>query len=243
MENHLILVKSKPNIFEFSVEVEGIDTKDICVCFTIKTSDMFLSFEAKKEGDSKWIAKVPALSILEKTTYPYTIEATADGYYFEAIKGTISVVASTELYATEPKNVTLSAPKEEEKKEEKKEPIKERFFTKDEARAVAQKAVNAEIEKGDTRARDQIITSLLKGDVFTKNTIQEQTPVTIIPPVALKRIGEKKLTDEATLVVDSAPTPVTSETEKKVRTILTESSKPTKATSSTVLKKKKQVVH
>lgn len=123
-DNIVSITNTKENVLEFDVEVDGLDTEKIQVNFVISTKDVNLSFSAKKGAGTKWSVKIPKMSILEKTSYDYTISVIADGYYFEPMTGVVNIVGSAELYTTTPKNTTLASKKEEEKEDKSKEPDK-----------------------------------------------------------------------------------------------------------------------
>lgn len=165
MENNLKIIKTKENTFEFEVEVDGIDAKDMKIRLMIAVSDMSLAFNAKHVEDSKWSVTIPVLSMLDKTTYPFCIDAIVDGYHFEPMKGSITVFGSAELYVTEPKNVTLAPPKEEVKKDE--ETVKEKVS-----------------------ATDEIIADLLKRP-SPEVTALKEAPL-VVPPITLKKIGKDR---------------------------------------------------
>lgn len=202
MENNLKITKTKENNFEFEVEIEGVDAKDMKIRLMIVVSDMTLCFDAKHVEGSKWSVKIPALSILDKTTYPFFIDAIVDGYHFEPMKGSITVTGSAEIYVTEPKNVTMAPPSEEKKEDKKDEPKKEevketmsgkgKFFTIADVRAAADRAVNVERDNGDTRPRDAIISDLLKKHSEPLKEVKAEATPVVVPPIELKKIGVKE---------------------------------------------------
>jgi len=111
MDKLVTISNVKENVLEFDVEVEGVDTTDMAVRFIIEASGMELGFDSKKGKKTKWSVDIPALAILEKTTYPFHIDIIVDGYYFEPLRGSVNVVGSHEIYTSTPENITLSPAK------------------------------------------------------------------------------------------------------------------------------------
>ncbi|GAJ18945.1 unnamed protein product, partial [marine sediment metagenome] len=68
----------------------------------IKTNTMCLSFPCIVTG-TKCVVSIPVLDFIEKTTFNYHIEVIVDGYFFEASKGIVSIVGTSEVYTTQPK--------------------------------------------------------------------------------------------------------------------------------------------
>lgn len=125
---NLILYHTKESTIEFSVDVAGVDTEDMRVCFVIETKDMDLSFTCKNDKEKMWKCVIAPLRFLEKTTYPYRIDVCADGYYLKGTTGTISIASSVEIYTTEPKNTTITSPVTNQKEDEKPINKKEEFI-------------------------------------------------------------------------------------------------------------------
>lgn len=129
MANEIISINNnKEQILEFTLSIEGLDTKDMNTRLVIHANNMELGFQAINKEGNNWIVKLPPLPILERTAYPYHLDIIADGYHFEPMKGTINVVGSHEVYVTAPKNPKVSAPastevKPEIKKESKATPV------------------------------------------------------------------------------------------------------------------------
>jgi len=108
MDNLVTISNTKENVLEFDVEIEGIDSNGMSVRFIIEASGVELGFDSKKQTEKKWTVNIPALSILEKTSYPFHIDVIVDGYYFEPLHGSVNVVGTHEVYASKPENVTLA---------------------------------------------------------------------------------------------------------------------------------------
>jgi len=108
MDNLITISNTKANILEFDVEINGVDTADMAVRFIIEASSMELGFDSKKGDKTKWSVEIPALAILEKTSYPFHIDIIVDGYYFEPLCGSVNVVGEHTVYASKPENITLS---------------------------------------------------------------------------------------------------------------------------------------
>lgn len=112
MDNLISISNVKENILQFGINITGIETDDIIVRFVIEANEMELAFDSQRTNEeNQWAVKIPALSILETTSYPFHIDVVVDGYYFEPMQGSISVVGSHEIYATRPENITLTPSK------------------------------------------------------------------------------------------------------------------------------------
>lgn len=128
MDNVVIITNTKSNEIEFDIDIQGLETEDMVVRFVIQTSEVLFAFPCRKE-DKKWVVTIPKLSYLEQTAFPFFIEVMTDGYYFEAIRGTVNVVGSPELYTSAPKNKAMAPNSEDEEMypestvTEKKKPV------------------------------------------------------------------------------------------------------------------------
>lgn len=108
MDDLVQINNNKENILEFELSTSN-NIKDINAAFVIRSTDMDLAFVCERTEGNKWRVKLPPLTMLERTTYPFRFQVIADGYHFEPLKGAINVVGSNEVYVTQPKN-KLSAP-------------------------------------------------------------------------------------------------------------------------------------
>lgn len=112
MDNIVTITNAKKNTLQFELSIEGLEAKEVSVRFVVETAKgIELGFMCKNSDGEKWEVNIPKLEMLEKTAYPFHIDVIADGYYFEPMKGTINVVGSQQIYASEPKNTTLAPPK------------------------------------------------------------------------------------------------------------------------------------
>jgi len=123
----LMIYHSKESSIEFTVDITGVDTKDMSVRFVIEADKMDLSFVCSSDDKKTWKCSVPPLKFIEKTTYPYRIEVFAEGYYFKGSTGTVTIATSAELYVSDIKPLKPTKPSESKKdeKEDKKENVKE----------------------------------------------------------------------------------------------------------------------
>lgn len=142
MDNNLVTIsKVKDNVLEFNVIVKGIEETNMSVNFIIEADEMNLSFNSEKgKGEDDWSVKIPALSMLETTSYPFHIDVIVDGYHFEMSKGSITVVGSHDIYISKPENITLTPAK-------KKASVKEIVKRVETHKLEPKKAVEKEKEK------------------------------------------------------------------------------------------------
>ena len=132
MSNVVSIVNSKASKIDFDLEVDGLSDKGLDVRLSIKANKYSIVVPCKGK-DGKWACDVPALEHLDKGTYKFMIEVIADGYYFEAMKGTLNVTGTHQVYAKTPEKLKPEAKKEAppkpekkvEKKPEAKKPVKE----------------------------------------------------------------------------------------------------------------------
>lgn len=181
MDNLVTITNTRENVLEFDVDIQGLNTDDIKVRFVIHADKVCFTFPCNKE-EKKWVAIIPQLSYLERTSFPFCIEIIADGYFFEALRGTVNVVGNTEIYATAPKNTAIPPVKPtadgeitvvvpESKKTKTPEPVKpvrgrERSISMIAEELMREQGVkvrskNAETSK-PTSAKDQKIRDILK---------------------------------------------------------------------------------
>lgn len=114
MDNMVTISNVKSNVLEFNADIEGVDTSDMSVQFIINANGMNLGFDAKHLSGSTWEVSIPPLSMLEKTAYPFKMDVTSDGYYFEPLQGTVNVVGSHDIYVSTPSNQKLEPAKRAE---------------------------------------------------------------------------------------------------------------------------------
>lgn len=103
------LNNNKENVLEFELVTEGVNPEDIDAKFVIRSAEMDLSFPCTKDANGKWIVKLPALPMLERTAYPYYFSIVTEGYHFKPIQGEVHVVGSPDVYVTSVKT-KLAAP-------------------------------------------------------------------------------------------------------------------------------------
>ncbi len=116
MDNVVTISNAKDNTLEFDVDIQGIETDDMAVRFVIETGIMDLGFDSEKGVKNKWSVKIPALSILDSTMYPFHINIVVDGYNFTPLQGSVNVVGTHEVYASNPENITLAPAKKKANK-------------------------------------------------------------------------------------------------------------------------------
>ncbi len=110
MDNNISFTNTKDTEFEFELSIEGLSDANAKVRFVIDTPNISFSFACKPLGSKMWSVIIPAMSHIERTTFPFHIEVIAEGYYFEPLKGVASVVASPELYVSTPVPTTARKP-------------------------------------------------------------------------------------------------------------------------------------
>jgi len=129
MDNLTTISNVKDNILEFNVHVTGADDNDMTVQFIIESDDMDLTFNSERgKEENLWFVKVPALSILETTSYPFRIDVIIEGYHMDVMKGSVNVIGNHDIYVNKPVNVTLSPSKKSKSKDSKK-PIEKKEVT------------------------------------------------------------------------------------------------------------------
>lgn len=182
METPIKINHLKQNDIDFELEVEGDAVADepYEVRFVIQTSDLALSFPCVVIG-KKCTVKIPVLDFLDRTTFNYRIEVIVDGYFFEASKGIVTVVGTSELYTTQPK-VKLSSGQNTESKDGpggRARKSQNRMDKKEESAPGTDKAEKTKKVKegkllkdlvGSSTAED-IAKSIMKGD-----SLQESAP-------------------------------------------------------------------
>lgn len=186
MDNIVSIRHQKENVLEFELTIEGVEGKDPIVKLVIQGNSISLGFGATKKEKTTWQVKIPKLSILEKTAYPFHIEVLVDGYYFEAFKGTVNVLGSAEIYSSEPKNITIQPSKQEKPSAPKKEDSSKKSTTKSEEQSSKKKEppkeVKTPVEKKKTnenvhtieKSIEQIANDLLKQHKFDPENVEKK---------------------------------------------------------------------
>lgn len=240
MDNIVTIVNQKPSEIEFELGIDGITPKDIDVRFMLEAKDHCLVFHAKREKGDMWVVKIPALPHLEKTAFPFKIEAVVDGYHLNVAKGTANVTGSIDVYVKKADKVKAKDKEEEKKPEPKKEEAKKPEVKKEEkveakeskapdslqkAREVAEKILGEKKETGtapvvkkplDKSDRDYKIKKILSETTTKKE--EKKTPVRKAEPkTPVKKVIEEKVEKP----VEKKPEPIKiSEKELKLKKLL-----------------------
>lgn len=109
-DNVVFLQQLKENILDFDITLQGLEQLEMYVYFIIQTEQMTVGFKAEKTGiGDKWSVKIPPVPFLERTSYQFYMCVIANGYYFEPLRGTVTIMGSQEVYVTKPENTTLKS--------------------------------------------------------------------------------------------------------------------------------------
>lgn len=180
MDNFVTISNTRDNVLEFDLDIQGLPADDMKVRFVIHADKVCFMFPCSKE-EKKWSVLIPQLSYLERTAFPFCIEIVADGYFFEALRGTINVVGSAEIYVTSPKNtatppqqpptdgeVTIVVPesKTTEKKSAPKEKAKPLRSRERSIAMIAEELMKSQrvenVESVSTNPKDQKVRNILE---------------------------------------------------------------------------------
>lgn len=156
--NLITLSAVKENHYDFELEIEGIDNLEslkVRLCIDIK--GIHYCFPATRQENSKFAVTVPPLEHIERTAYPYKIEAIADGYFFEVASGTANIVKDPFIKVKDGSKQATSKPTEEPKTEEKKkeEPKKEVKVTHEDEEKKKKKQNFDFIKKAEGKKEDK----------------------------------------------------------------------------------------
>lgn len=128
MDNLISIDNLKDSTIEFDIETQGFDKNvGVSARLVVSASPVTFAFNCEKEA-GKWVCKIPAMSYLKPSAYPFTVEVVIDGYFFEALRGTLNIVATKDVYVSIPQSAkTIEPPtaedKEEQEEESKSKPI------------------------------------------------------------------------------------------------------------------------
>lgn len=250
MDNILLLNANKKNIFEFDVEVQGVDaSKSVDVRFVMHVEDIMYGFPAKKEKENstKYVVEVPSLPHLPKSTFNFTVELITDGYLFEGAKGVVNISGDPLAHVTAPKVQIKEDPKEEkEKKAEKKKEIEKKVKessmpTRPREKSIEQLANEVMVSSSAELAKKEIkVEPVLEEEqpapVATTKSVEVQDDVVKNIINKLKNIPSEKLVENKPKevekqepktipkvekpVVEGNPTSIDIEAEKKAKQIL-----------------------
>jgi len=149
MDEKISIVKTRKNELEFDINIRGANKKDPDVRFVIEDGDIHYSFKCKpvgKESD-QWTVNIPIMKQLSKDAYPFRLEVIIDGYYFEPVRKTLTVLDEPKVKTGEvtdhPNAPTVTMGKKEEPK--KPNPKKKTVVKKKEIKKVTKKEIKEEI--------------------------------------------------------------------------------------------------
>lgn len=103
MDNVVTVINSKHNTIQFDLAIEGLKSDDVTVKLVVETHGVELGFGCKVVDDNKWEVEIPPIDYIVITSYPYRIDVTVDGYYFEGSRGIINFTKSADVYLSQPK--------------------------------------------------------------------------------------------------------------------------------------------
>jgi len=97
MDNVITIVNTRENPLDFDISIQGVDSSDAQVKFIIETNPVQFGFPCTKGEGEKWIVTIPPLPHIPQVAYNFHIEIVVDGYFFEALRGTVNVTAEPEV--------------------------------------------------------------------------------------------------------------------------------------------------
>lgn len=120
MSEDVTIVQTQENTIEFDLSIEGVNT-DLApeVRFVIQTNAMDMSFDCEQSDDEQWQVKIPAMSHLDKTSYPFRVEVIVDGYHFIPAKGNVQVTKGPNVKGSQPNNTLFKTPAKTKNKNNK----------------------------------------------------------------------------------------------------------------------------
>ncbi len=98
MENNVFIQSGKAEQFDFQLAVNGLSGQDVHVRFVLHSDPFHMMFPCVQSNGDNWSLQLPSMPWLEPSTYNFVIEVIADGYYFPAHEGTLTVSKSPEVY-------------------------------------------------------------------------------------------------------------------------------------------------
>lgn len=217
MDKIVSIVNQKPTELEFELEIDGLSPKNVKVHFCLITKEYHMSFVAKKGKGGKWSVTIPALPHLAKGAFPYHIEVVADGYYFEAAKGTANVSGSFDVYVKNPEKVHPGVVKQETPKKVEKKPVEKKAVppvekTEDKKKVTPPKKVEPK-KKVDKKVTEESIkpTNLTR----STSTLADAAKIAdrLLTPKS-RKVENTKSTDAKPVVVE--PTVVDSDIIKRI---------------------------
>lgn len=157
MEN-VTIVKGRENTLEFDINISGANKKEPAVRFVIEGKPTNYSFQCKHGEQDNWTATIPEISQLKNKAYPFCLEVIVDGYFFEAFRGTVDVIAEPDVKTsnvkhsqpTKPVVKSVSVKKDDTETTEKKETKKKDKATKPKEVKEQTNIENSNIEEVET---------------------------------------------------------------------------------------------
>jgi len=109
MDKNINIIKTKANIIEFDLDIEGVEANDEKVNFVIEAKEYDFSIPCKKLSGKKWSVTIPEMDSLETTLYKFHIDVITSGYHFMPYEGTLNVIKSAELYVKNIENKSVKS--------------------------------------------------------------------------------------------------------------------------------------
>ena len=193
MEN-VTIVKGRENTLEFDINISGANKKEPAVRFVIEGNPTNYSFQCKRGEKDDWTATIPEISQLKNKAYPFCLEVIVDGYFFEAFRGTVDIIAEPDVKTS---NVKHSQPT--------KPVVKSVSVKKDDTETTVKK----ETKKKDKATKPKEVkeqTNLENSNIEEIEMVDVQAPVDNFKGMAEKWLSREK--------------PVVTEQEKTVKSII-----------------------
>lgn len=98
MDQNIHIRQDTTETYEFQIAVSGLNASDMQARFVIHSDPFLMSFPCEHKTKETWTVELPKMAFIDPTTYTFTIEVMVDGYFFEAHRGSVTVVKSPEVY-------------------------------------------------------------------------------------------------------------------------------------------------
>jgi len=165
----VIVSRQHPTEFRFDAIIEGINPTNTRLRFVIKskpestvsesdetypkldpTADM--SFECTNIKDTEWSVKFPPFSNIKQHSFPFIVEAIVDGYFVEALSGTVQVQDAIKFDISSKSGTVLEEPKVVEASDRKHavQAAKDRILDRQKKVATEQKTIKPTVPKPNT---------------------------------------------------------------------------------------------
>lgn len=202
MVDDINIIKSKDNILNIDIEVDGINSSDEQCFFNIDMNNYVMSIRGKKLDGNTWEVTIPNHSDITKSKYDFKIILIVDGYYFEPHSGNLNIVKNATAKVDSITTIT-----------DEPKPIHKALKLKK-----VSKIIEKPIEKVDEIIKDEVIhKDTSKADDMVANILKDSNKSKTVKKPSLRELNAQFMESTNTSPMVQRTNAIIKEKERRVK--------------------------